>query len=98
MWDLVGIVRTDQRLAIAARHLKMLNQDVENAFDTLRLSPDLIELRNIGLVAGLIVRCARDRRESRGLHFNLDHPRPVARLSRRNTRVRLGRRAARPST
>ena len=98
MWDLVGIVRTDQRLAIAARHLRMLNQEVENAFDTLRLSPDLIELRNIGLVASLIVRCARDRRESRGLHFNLDHPRPVARLARRNTRVRLRRRAAQPST
>jgi len=98
MWDLVGIVRTDQRLALAERHLRMLNQEVDQAFNTLRLSPDLIELRNIALVGGLIVRCARERRESRGLHFNLDHPRPVARLARRPTRVRLRVLARRRST
>jgi len=88
MWDLVGIVRTDQRLALAARHLALFNEEVEHAFDTLRLSPDLIELRNIALVGSLIVRCARGRRESRGLHYNLDHPRPVKRWARRPSRVR----------
>ncbi len=81
MWDLVGIVRTDQRLALAARHLALLHEETENAFDTLRLSPDLIELRNIALVGKLIVRCARRRRESRGLHYNLDHPRPSSRFA-----------------
>src|SRR5439155_1351165 len=88
LWDLVGIVRTDERLAVAARHLDLLLQESEQAFDTLRLSPDLVELRNIALVGSLIVRCARKRKESRGLHYNLDHPRPVARLAGRPTQVR----------
>ena len=87
MWDLVGIVRTDQRLALAARHLDVLRDVSERAFASLRLSPDLIELRNIALVGSLIVRCARSRLESRGLHFNLDHPRPSRRLAR-PTRIR----------
>ena len=83
-----GIVRTDERLAVAARHLDLLLQESEQAFDTLRLSPDLVELRNIALVGSLIVRCARKRKESRGLHYNLDHPRPVARWAGRPTQVR----------
>ena len=87
MWDLVGIVRTDQRLAQAARHLKLLLDESEHAFDTLRLSPDLIELRNVALVGSLIVRSAQARGESRGLHFNLDHPRASRRLQR-PTRIR----------
>jgi L-aspartate oxidase len=87
MWDLVGIVRTDQRLAQAARHLDLLLEESEHAFDTLRLSPDLVELRNVALVGSLIVRSARARRESRGLHFNLDHPRR-SRAFQHPTRVR----------
>src|SRR5262245_4114772 len=92
MWDLVGIVRTDQRLAQAARHLDLLLAESEHAFDSLRLSPDLIELRNIALVGSLIVRSAQARHESRGLHFNLDHPRPSRRFQRP---TRLRRRAPR---
>jgi len=87
MWDLVGIVRSDQRLAAAARHLALLSEEIEEDYRRLRLQPDLIELRNIALVGSLIVRSARRRRESRGLHYNLDHPRPVARL-RRDTVLR----------
>ncbi|NOT33950.1 MAG: L-aspartate oxidase [Candidatus Eisenbacteria bacterium] len=87
MWDLVGIVRTDQRLEFASRTLALLREEIERAYRTLRLTPDLVELRNIALVGELIVRCARGRAESRGLHQNLDHPRPVARL-RRDSRVR----------
>jgi L-aspartate oxidase len=79
MWDLVGIVRTDARLALAARHLGLLAEDIEADYRRLRLSPDLVELRNIALIGRLIVAAARARRESRGLHFNLDHPRPAAR-------------------
>jgi L-aspartate oxidase len=82
MWDLVGIVRTDQRLDFADRSLILLREDIEHAYRTLRLSPDLIELRNIALVGQLIVRSARSRFESRGLHYNLDHPRAVARYRR----------------
>ncbi len=88
MWDLVGIVRTDQRLAVAARRLALLREEIEHDYRTLRLSPDLIELRNIALVGGLIVACALRRPESRGLHFNLDHPRPAARFAGRPTVLR----------
>jgi L-aspartate oxidase len=77
MWDLVGIVRSDQRLAFAARRLALLREEIEHDYRRLRLSSDLIELRNIALVGSLIVESARRRRESRGLHFNLDHPRSV---------------------
>jgi L-aspartate oxidase len=91
MWDLVGIVRTDERLALASRHLDLLLHESEHAFDTLRLSPDLVELRNIALVGRLIVRCAQHRKESRGLHYNLDHPRPVARLAGHPTRIQRSR-------
>jgi len=88
MWDLVGIVRTDERLAFAARRLALLREEIERDYDRLRLSPDLVELRNIALVGSLIVACAQRRRESRGLHFNLDHPRRVASFGRRVIRLR----------
>jgi L-aspartate oxidase len=88
MWDLVGIVRTDERLAFAARRLEMLREEIERDYDRLRLSPDLIELRNIALVGSLVVACAQRRRESRGLHFNLDHPRRVGAFAKRVMRLR----------
>jgi L-aspartate oxidase len=82
MWDLVGIVRSDERLSLAKRHLDMLGEQIERDYVRFRLSSDLIELRNIALVGRLIVASARRRLESRGLHFNLDHPRPVRRFAR----------------
>jgi L-aspartate oxidase len=88
MWDLVGIVRTDERLRLAGRRLQVIREEVEGAFHRMRLDPDLIELRNIALVGELIVRCAKARRESRGLHYNLDHPRPAARWHGRNSVLR----------
>jgi L-aspartate oxidase len=102
MWDLVGIVRTDQRLAFAARRLALLRDEIEHAYHTLRLSPDLIELRNIALVGSLIVASAQRRRESRGLHYNLDHPRLDSRRTGRPTVLRhhplAGRRPTQSST
>jgi L-aspartate oxidase len=89
MWDLVGIVRTDQRLEYAARHLALLREEIELDYRRLRLSPDLVELRNIALVGALIVAAARRRHESRGLHYNLDHPRPRAAYAGRPTVLRL---------
>jgi L-aspartate oxidase len=88
MWNLVGIVRTDQRLAFAARHLALLREEIEQDYRRLRLSPDLIELRNIALIGSLIVQSAQRRRESRGLHYTLDHPRRLAAYDGRSTVLR----------
>ncbi len=90
MWDLVGIVRSDQRLLYAARLLALLREEIENDYVHLRLTRDLVELRNIALVGSLIVESARRRRESRGLHFNLDHPRRDPRYEARPTILRRG--------
>jgi L-aspartate oxidase len=95
MWDLVGIVRSDQRLLYAERLLALLREEIERDYVRLRLSRDLVELRNIALVGGLIVECARRRVESRGLHFNLDHPRRERRYVGRVTVLRRPRAGAR---
>ena len=74
MWDYVGIVRTTKRLERAANRIALLRQETADYYGHFRVTPDLIELRNLVEVADLIVRSALARRESRGLHFTTDFP------------------------
>ncbi|MCM8730420.1 L-aspartate oxidase [Hephaestia sp. GCM10023244] len=74
MWNYVGIVRTTKRLERAAHRIKMLNDEIADYYGHFRVTPDLIELRNLLQTADLIVRSALYRRESRGLHYTLDYP------------------------
>ena len=75
MWDYVGIVRTDKRLARAAHRLKTLRKEIRDYYFRYLVTPDTLELRNLAVCAELIVRSAQKRRESRGLHYTLDYPR-----------------------
>ncbi|HXF08303.1 MAG TPA: L-aspartate oxidase [Candidatus Acidoferrales bacterium] len=74
MWDYVGIVRSDERLQRAQRRIALIRSETEAQWQRQRSDPDLLELRNLATVAELIVRSALGRRESRGLHYSLDHP------------------------
>ena len=74
MWKYVGIVRTNARLEKAQEEVSEIMGQVESLYSSGRLSPELLELRNLATVAWLIIESASSRGESRGLHYTLDYP------------------------
>ncbi len=74
MWNYVGIVRSTKRLERAQHRLQNIKQEVKEYYSNMKIHPDIIELRNIAIVADLTVQCALQRHESRGIHYSLDFP------------------------
>lgn len=89
MWDYVGIVRSTLRLERARRRVDLIRREVDELCSRSRLTTGLVELRNIALVASLIIRCGLKRHESRGLHFTTDYPEADNTRKPRNSTLRI---------
>jgi len=88
LWDYVGIVRTNRRLQRAQKRTVNLLDEIQEYYWDFVVTSDLLELRNIATVAQLIIGCALQRPESRGLHYNLDYPEPHPDWAQRDTILR----------
>ncbi|HSH95664.1 MAG TPA: L-aspartate oxidase, partial [Roseimicrobium sp.] len=88
MWDYVGIVRTTKRLQRARTRVANLQEEILEYYWDFHVTADLLELRNIATVAEMIISCALQRNESRGLHYNLDFRDPDPTLAQRDTVIR----------
>ena len=85
MWYYVGIIRSERRLKCALGRIINIKQELDNYYWDFQVDRDLLEVRNLAEIAHLTIRCAMARKESRGIHYTIDHPQPLPNHSIKDT-------------